>query len=471
MSIVTAPWFYWALVLAVGLPTALVLLTELHNSLRRRGSAMAKPVGLLRNYVLPLGAVLLLIVQTSDISAQTTGVRIVTTVLGFLVLLMLLAGLNATLFQGAPEGSWRRRLPSIFLDVARFVIIALGVALIFSQVWGAHVGKLFTVLGIGSIVLGLTLQNSVGQIISGLLLLFEQPFKLGDWVETNIPSIRVIRGRVTEVNWRATHIDTGSGMQIIPNSVLAAASFANLSRPAGSYNLVVESTFTAADAPDEVCALRARVASKLPQLRDGATPVVAATSGTGYTTTIPLTSPGDDVAARTTFQRWLWYASRRAGLHSDGAADDFAALPDRVAALRKVAPILRLGHCDMEALLPHATLARYGAGELILGHGDIPSAMTFVIKGRIRLCVDAGDGSSVPIRTLQQGDFLGQTALTREPVTGDAYAEGEVTVLAIKRMAMEELLLDRPALLQDVSRAIDERRAVARAALSDGIAP
>jgi CRP-like cAMP-binding protein len=125
----------------------------------------------------------------------------------------------------------------------------------------------------------------------------------------------------------------------------------------------------------------------------------------------------------------------------------------------------------METLLPHATLARYGAGELILGHGDIPSAMTFVIKGRIRLCVDAGDGSSVPIRTLQQGDFLGQTALTREPVTGDAYAEGEVTVLAIKRMAMEELLLDRPALLQDVSRAIDERRAVARAALSDGIAP
>ncbi len=262
MSIVSAPWFYWALILAIGLPTALVLLTELHNSLNRRGSAMAKPVGLLRNYVLPLGAVLLLIVQTSSISAQTTGVRIVTTAFGFLVLLMLLAGLNATLFQGAPEGSWRRRLPSIFLDVARFVIIALGVALIFSQVWGANVGKLFTVLGIGSIVLGLTLQNSVGQIISGLLLLFEQPFKLGDWVETNIPSIRVIRGRVTEVNWRATHIDTGSGMQIIPNSVLAAASFANLSRPTDSYNLVVESTFTAADAPDEVCALLAKIAAE-----------------------------------------------------------------------------------------------------------------------------------------------------------------------------------------------------------------
>jgi len=125
----------------------------------------------------------------------------------------------------------------------------------------------------------------------------------------------------------------------------------------------------------------------------------------------------------------------------------------------------------MEALLPNTTLARYGDGELILGHGEIPSAMTFVVKGRVRLCVDAPGGSSVSIRTLQQGDFLGQTALTREPVTGDAYAEGELTVLAIKRIAMEELLLDRPALLQDVSRAIDERRAVALAALSDGTSP
>ena len=103
MSIVTAPWFYWGLFIAIGLPVALVLLTELHNSLNRRGSAMARPVGLLRNYVLPLGAMLLLIVKTSDISTQATGVRIVTTVLGFLVLLMLLAGLNARLFQSAPE--------------------------------------------------------------------------------------------------------------------------------------------------------------------------------------------------------------------------------------------------------------------------------------------------------------------------------------------------------------------------------
>ena len=52
----------------------------------------------------------------------------------YLVSVLLLSGLNATLFQGAPEGSWRKRIPSIFLDVARFVVIALGLAFIFSYV-------------------------------------------------------------------------------------------------------------------------------------------------------------------------------------------------------------------------------------------------------------------------------------------------------------------------------------------------
>jgi small-conductance mechanosensitive channel len=204
----------------VGFPAALVVLTEIHNALLRRRSVLVTPVHLLRNYILPPGALLLLLVKATEASAEATPVRIVTTVFRVVVMVLLLSGLNATLFQGAPEGSWRRRIPSIFLDVARFALIAVGVGLIFSFVWGADVGRLFTALGITSIVLGLALQNSVGQIISGLLLLFEQPFQLGDWIET--PSAR---GRVAEVNWRATHIDTRSGLLIMPNSALAAASF------------------------------------------------------------------------------------------------------------------------------------------------------------------------------------------------------------------------------------------------------
>lgn len=286
MNVFTAPWFYWSMIIAAGLPTVLVLLTELQHALERRGSFLSRPIGLLRTLIVPLGALLLLLTQTSDISIEATPMRILSTIFGVLILIMVLSGVSATVFDNAPRGSWRRRMPTIFVDVARFAIIAVGVAMIFAYVWGANVGGLFTALGISSIVLGLTLQNSVGQIISGLLLLFEQPFQIGDWVETTSA-----KGRVVEVNWRATHINTGSGLEIIPNSVLAGQAFANLSRPAGGHTITVPAKFSGGDAPDEVCDLLTDVASTLPHLHPEGRPTAIANSSTDYTVTIPVRSP------------------------------------------------------------------------------------------------------------------------------------------------------------------------------------
>jgi small-conductance mechanosensitive channel len=460
-SVLDAPWFFWAIGVAVGFPLALVLLTELHNALLRRRSALARPVHLLRNYILPLGALLLLLVKATQVSAEATPVRIVSTVFGFVVLVLLLSGLNATLFQGAPEGSWRKRIPSIFLDVARFAIIAIGVGLMFSFIWGADVGRLFTALGVTSIVLGLALQNSVGQIISGLLVLFDQPFQLGDWIETP-----TARGRVVEVNWRATHIDTGSGLLIMPNSVLAAASFTNFSRPPGTHSLSVSTVFSLDDAPDDVIAMLNRVAAMLPQLRADAAPSSVRTGALQYSTGIPVRTPADDSSAKSLFLRWVWYASRRAGLHLDEAEDAFET-PERLeASLRVIAPTLRLTAADQQALLPLAKLTRYGTEEYLQFAGQVPKRMTFLVNGRVRLVASGDDGAIIPVRTLEEGDFLGQTALTREAVTASAYALEEVTVLQIEREYIEELVERKPLLLQDIGRAIEERRKSLRRALA-----
>jgi small-conductance mechanosensitive channel len=447
-------WFYWALAVAIGLPVGLVVLTELHNTLARRGSYLARPVGLVRNWILPLGALLVLLVKGGDISGETTPVRIVATVFGVVVLILLLSGLNATLFQGAPEGTWRKRIPSIFLDVARFALIAIGVGLIFAYVWGAHVGGLFTALGISSIVLGLALQNSVGQVISGLLLLFEQPFRLGDWLDT--PSAR---GRVIEVNWRATHIDTGSGMQIMPNSVLAGASFTNLSRPELSHSLSIVSEFRASDAPDRVCELLKHTAAQLPQRRAGAAAKAVPMGGNQYKTTIPLRTPADDGAARATFLRWIWYAARRAELHLDDVDDAFANPEQMSKAVRRVGTSLRLSHTDQQELLNNATLTRFGAEETLQTAGEVPGQMSFIVRGQVQVAVIGDDGSVVPVRVLDEGDFLGQTALTREGALASAYAIEETTVLQVERDFLEELVLRNPRLLHEIGRAIEERRA------------
>ncbi|HZA09970.1 mechanosensitive ion channel family protein [Mycobacterium sp.] len=461
-NVFTAEWFYWAIGVAVGLPVGLVVLTEWHHALVRRHSFLARPVSLLRNYLLPIGALLLLLVKVTQVPMGDTSVRAVATLFGFVVLVLLLSGVNATMFQSAPEGTWRKRVPAIFVDVARFVLIFLGLAMIFSYIWGANVRGLLTALGVTSIVIGLTLQNSVGQIISGLLMLFEQPFRLGDWLDTP-----AARGRVVEVNWRAVHIETASGLQITPNSVLAGASFTNLSRPVGAHNLSISTTFSVDDPPDEVCALLSRVAGDLPQRKAGGMPSSVVEGTLKYTTTIALKSPADDGPAKATFLRWIWYASRRAGLHLDEAEDEFST-PERIehALATIVVPTLRLSDSEQDELRAHARMARYGSEEIMQRTGDVPDRLSFLVSGLIRLTATTEDGAVIPVGTLEPGSFLGQTALIRQPVLAGAYAIGEVIVLQLEREHIEHLVFQKPLLLQEFGRVIEERRVNVKRALA-----
>ncbi len=462
-SIFTASWFYWAVGLAVGLPLVLVLLTEWQHALRARRSVLLWPVTVLRNFLLPSGALLLMMLGATQMPPGSKPVRIVGTLVALVVLILMLSGIKASVFSSAPDGSWRRRVPGIFIDVIRFGLIAVGVALIFAYIWGANVGGLFTALGIGSIVVGLTLQNSVGQIISGLLMLFEQPFRIGDWIQTT-----AAKGQVLEVNWRAVHLETGTGLQITPNSVLAGQSFTNLSRPAGKHTIIVTSVFAVEDRPDQVCAMLVRLARQLPMCRPGAEPTAVPTGAMEYRTEIPMRSPGDDGDAKAMFLRWIWYASRRAGLHLDEAEDGFSD-PEQVAeAIRTcVAPVLRLSVEQQRAMASHAEIRIFGAGELIQANGVVPEGLSFIVSGQVLLTADAEDGSRTEIGTIERGSFLGQSTLIRHPVTGSSFALGEVTVVWVDRDAVEAVVQRNPVLLQEFGRSIDERRSAVLRALVD----
>jgi CRP-like cAMP-binding protein len=160
--------------------------------------------------------------------------------------------------------------------------------------------------------------------------------------------------------------------------------------------------------------------------------------------------------------RWIWYAARRERLHLNGARDDFSTTERVEEALRAVvAPALRLDATDQEALGKHTRLVRYGADEIVEAAGRVPAKMTFLVAGRVRLMAVTDDGSNRPVGTLEEGAFLGLTALTRQPNFADAYAVNEVTVLEIDRDHLVELVMRKPLLLRDFGRAIDERRAKA----------
>jgi len=446
-------WLWWALAIGLGVPILLVVLTEILGALVRRGSPAAKPVRLLRNWVVPVGALLAVLAFASLSPADYVWVRIVATVFGFLLILLLLSALNVGVFGNAREGSWQQRIPQIFVQIAQLILIVVGVALLFQWVWDGDVGGLIAALGVTSIVIGLALQNAVGGVISGLLLLFEQPFKIGDWLDTGS-----VQGRVTEVNWRAVHIDTGSGIQIVPNSTLSGASFTNKSLPAGPFSATTTVKFTTDDPPHEVVGLLAEVSKSLP-MRIADEPASAEYLGGGaYTVTLPIQGPDLEQRALSLYLSWLWYAARRRGLALDGDATDPIAEPGRLEqALDVVGPTLQLRPDDRERVLSTSRLERYGIGEIVIPAGVVPDEIRFIVQGRARFTADAG-GGRLDVATAEPGDYVGQTALTREKATLTVVAADVLTVLVMPLATVDELVRTRPRLASEISTSIELRR-------------
>lgn len=463
-DILAEPWFWPAASVIIGLPIVLLVLGEVHTALVRRDSPGARIVLLIRNVLAPLGAIIILFTQIPQEAgnADFTWPKVAATAFGFVLILVLLNGLNLAIFVSAKQGTWRNRIPSIFVDIARVVLIVVSLAVLFGWIWNADVGGLFTALGVGSLVIGLALQNAVGSVLSGLFLLFEQPFEIGDYIVTPDG-----KGRVIVVNWRATHIDTGNGILIIPNSTLSGASFRNLTRSTAPYETDTLVRFATDDPPQAVIELLAEVANGLPERHPDAEASAIPMGKSWYEVSIPLTSPNKAYGTLGLFRTRLWYAARRAGLHLDRDLTDNFATPEYTReVLTRLAPRFYLVPDDLPTLLDQGVrLERFGEGELVQRAGTVPDGIRVIVSGIVELSVPGTQGSRVPVTQLQRDDVLGLTALTRQAVASEVVALADLAVLFVPAPVIDALVKARPALARDIGQAIDSRQDLGERAL------
>lgn len=157
-----------------------------------------------------------------SLSSITIG-SVTISVTGILLgLLVFLVGYFVTRWfqRWADENVMRRgRMEAGLRNSIRTAIGYAGVALaavIGLTVAGLNLSNLALVAGALSLGIGFGLQNIVNNFVSGLILLAERPFKVGDWVET-----ASTQGFVKHISVRATEIETFQRQSIIvPNSEL-----------------------------------------------------------------------------------------------------------------------------------------------------------------------------------------------------------------------------------------------------------
>lgn len=134
----------------------------------------------------------------------------------------------------------------LILDMA-VAGIYLGVALsVMGFVFGLPIATLVTTSGVVALILGLALQNTLGDVFSGIALTLGKAYAIGDWVQLSDGTA----GRVTETNWRSTNLLTGlNNIVVLPNSLLAKQSLTSLSRPDESHLMTLSVRFAAGQRP------------------------------------------------------------------------------------------------------------------------------------------------------------------------------------------------------------------------------
>lgn len=121
----------------------------------------------------------------------------------------------------SPRGEMQVRKITLF-PLFRLLIVVVGF-LIGISILGLGLDKLTVIIGALSVGIGLGLQNIINNFVSGVILVFEKPFKIGDYVE-----LADKKGQVMEIGIRSSTLLTDEGSRvIIPNGDLLSGRLVN----------------------------------------------------------------------------------------------------------------------------------------------------------------------------------------------------------------------------------------------------
>ena len=114
----------------------------------------------------------------------------------------------------------RLQQPRILEDIV-VMIACIAWGLVRLRVAGADLSGIVATSAVITAVIGFSMQDTLGNIIGGLAVQLDNSVRIGDWIK-----IDDLSGRVVEMRWRSTSIETRNGETIVvPNSVLMKGKF------------------------------------------------------------------------------------------------------------------------------------------------------------------------------------------------------------------------------------------------------
>ncbi len=453
----------WTLIVAIGYPLLAIILVELKRVSQKRLPEAAKICTLLQVTILPPLAVFILSSQVAHAAPDGVTSKLLLSILAIASINTCLATINVVMRTGVFSAQWVQQTPELILDIIRLALVLLAAAFVASHIWAVDLGSLLAALGVGSVVLGFALQDTVSGFFAGVSIMSGRHFKEGDWIEAG-----EVSGRIVHMNWRTITVESldDNRLVVIPNAELAKTMFTVLTTATRSFgeNILVSFAYTTPPAR-AMAALEKAVWSVDLVLQEPPHDidfVEHGPNGMVFELTMHTNSRKEGEEAVTEILRKLWYICQREGLTLSGAANRMYR-NDRLPQMTKaeITEVLAASGMFPKDAPAFDTVARqarfelYDNDELLLGAGQPFTRLYLVVKGELATSIHQGQSPRV-VQQVGAGEFFIERAfLTGAPSVVNLRAEGEASVITLEASAVLAFLTANPGLARRFEEAIE----------------
>jgi small-conductance mechanosensitive channel/CRP-like cAMP-binding protein len=375
---------------------------------------------------------------------------------------------NAVFARAMVDYARRRRraaqLPKLMIDVGKLLVYFVAVLIIISQVFERSLSGLLATSGFLAAFIGLAAQKTISDAFAGIALNTDQAIRLGDWIQTSTS----VTGKVKEITWRATHLETIDGHQVvIPNSMLMANQFTNFNAPYRHFRLTKTVRMDyAVPAERVVHILQSAMEATEGVLREPPPQVLiedVLDSGVLYSMNYWVLDYAESFEiSRQVMINALKFIDR-AGLAPSLPRHDVAlhdAAPRSIEAGIDVHTVLRrtpffraFEQPALEELERDIHLRELPPGSTAVREGEAGSSLFIVIAGLLEASIQGPAAERRVVGKLAPGDVFGEMSLlTGAARSATITARTHATLLEISREQLQPVLADRPELIAELSR-------------------
>ena len=386
-------------------------------------------------------------------------------------------GLFNALVLGIGLGRFQRAVPTVLRTVLSLLTLIIAAVMLLAK-QGLDVKALLPTGAVLTAVVGLALQQTLGNLIGGLSIQLDKSVRVGDWIQ-----VEGLYGRVSAIRWRSSTLETNDYESIVvPNAQLLAAKVLVRGRRDGhdtAWRRWVRFKLPFSAPSAEVLRMAEECVQHDPLPNVAAFPapncvLVSLEEGVAhYALRYWLTDFNRDDITDSSVRLRLLYALRRAGYEPALPAQQVTLLESsaeareaesqqrqeaREQALKDMELFAQLQPTELRRLASDLRDVPFAPGEALCRQGDAGDSLYILSRGRVSVRVSA-DGSEREVAQLATGSYFGEMALmTGEPRTATVLALGHVDAYRLEKQAFRHLLLGRPQLAEAIAQVLAERR-------------